>query len=127
MSEVSIVRNWIEGLRSGNYNQGRSQLRGPANGYCCLGVLCDVINNGVWESNGNNGNYRWGNASCYKILSVHLEAAGIRYLNQDVLVRMNDVKSLTFCEIADALEKNQYDGEALYEAATESPRLILRI
>lgn len=36
-----IKQRWIEALRSGDYKQGISGLRGE-NSFCCLGVLCDL-------------------------------------------------------------------------------------
>ena len=36
-----IKQKWVDALLSGKYEQGSEKLRG-ANGYCCLGVLCDL-------------------------------------------------------------------------------------
>lgn len=36
-----IKEAWVNALRSGNYEQDRERLR-SVNGYCCLGVLCDI-------------------------------------------------------------------------------------
>ena len=33
---------WVEALRSGEYEQGRSALRPEKGRFCCLGVLCDL-------------------------------------------------------------------------------------
>jgi hypothetical protein len=46
-----VMDKWIAALRSGQYNQGRGKLK-SSNGYCCLGVLCDVLPSeaGVWSS-----------------------------------------------------------------------------
>jgi hypothetical protein len=37
-----VKNKWIAALRSGKYKQGRGRLNGP-DGYCCLGVLCEVF------------------------------------------------------------------------------------
>ena len=47
-----IKQQWITALRSGNYPQGRGYLRriddDGKEGYCCLGVLCELaVNAGV--------------------------------------------------------------------------------
>jgi hypothetical protein len=49
-----IVLKWIEALRSGKYPQGHGALR-SSDGYCCLGVLCDVLPSevGSWSINPN--------------------------------------------------------------------------
>lgn len=36
-----IKEKWIDALRSGEYTQTQGSLR-KENGYCCLGVLCDL-------------------------------------------------------------------------------------
>lgn len=33
---------WVEALRSGEYKQCRGALHKPGDGFCCLGVLCDL-------------------------------------------------------------------------------------
>jgi len=37
-----IKQLWLEALRSGKYEQGKSLLRPDDNSYCCLGVLCQI-------------------------------------------------------------------------------------
>ena len=36
-----IKQKWLNALRSGEYPQARKSLRN-GNGFCCLGVLCDI-------------------------------------------------------------------------------------
>lgn len=36
-----IKKLWVEALRSGEYKQTKKRLK-DCNGYCCLGVLCDI-------------------------------------------------------------------------------------
>lgn len=50
-----IKELWLKALRSGEYTQHQTALRGTEDGttgYCCLGVLCDVYltetGQGVW-------------------------------------------------------------------------------
>lgn len=43
-----VKKLWLEALRSGEYEQGRSALANTNDEYCCLGVLCQLaVNNGV--------------------------------------------------------------------------------
>jgi hypothetical protein len=37
-----IKKLWVEALRSGQYKQARGRLRTEENGFCCLGVLCNL-------------------------------------------------------------------------------------
>jgi hypothetical protein len=49
-----VKQKWIDALRSGDYEQGSEKLRG-VNGYCCLGVLCDIYareHDTQWEFRG---------------------------------------------------------------------------
>jgi hypothetical protein len=38
----SIAMEWVAALRSGEYKQARGSLQ-QNDGYCCLGVLCEVV------------------------------------------------------------------------------------
>jgi hypothetical protein len=61
---TEIKQKWVKALRSGEYKQGQHRLRtldfdnkvdGPRHvvvGYCCLGVLCDILSKegqGRWD------------------------------------------------------------------------------
>lgn len=52
-----IAMMWADALESGKYKQGRGQLRGNNDDYCCLGVLCDLSGLGVWETPEYTGQY----------------------------------------------------------------------
>ncbi|MDE3022805.1 MAG: hypothetical protein KGI54_13265, partial [Pseudomonadota bacterium] len=39
---------WVAALLSGKYEQIRGALR-RGSGFCCLGVLCDISETGVWK------------------------------------------------------------------------------
>jgi hypothetical protein len=45
---AEIKQKWVAALRSGNYKQTKVCLHNKE-GYCCLGVLCDVINPDAWD------------------------------------------------------------------------------
>src|SRR6478752_3030143 len=42
MITIKQARKWQEALLSGKYKQTRNVLN-DGNGYCCLGVLCDIV------------------------------------------------------------------------------------
>ncbi len=52
--DEQIKKQWVEALRSGRYKQGREYLRTELSdgsySYCCLGVLCDIREVGLWNS-----------------------------------------------------------------------------
>ena len=37
-----LKSDWIEALRSGEFEQAKDNLRGACGGFCCLGVLCEI-------------------------------------------------------------------------------------
>lgn len=44
--ETSLVKKWVQELRSGKYEQGHGVLkreRPDGTKYCCLGVLCELV------------------------------------------------------------------------------------
>ena len=42
-SDLDIIEEWIDALRSGKYTQTQNALHDPVVcGFCCLGVLCDL-------------------------------------------------------------------------------------
>ena len=45
MDKQEIRERWVAALRSGDYAQGHNWLKSD-DGYCCLGVLCEVMG---WE------------------------------------------------------------------------------
>jgi len=53
---AEVKTAWLAALRSGNYAQTRGALR-RTDGFCCLGVLCDVRKDtvrGIWQIDPNN-------------------------------------------------------------------------
>jgi len=106
-----IKQKWVSALRSGDYQQGRNYLR-TDNGFCCLGVLCDLYgkeNNVEWNLANNGHNYEFQDKESHLPSSV-IEWAGVGDGNPPVndgestLVRLNDSGS-TFEQIADVIEK----------------------
>lgn len=43
-----LKTRWVAALRSGEYQQGRAVLRQNSQ-FCCLGVLCDLVDNTRWR------------------------------------------------------------------------------
>lgn len=62
-----IKAKWVAALRSGEYKQGRSNLRSEDESFCCLGVLCDLYSREFGE--------RWADPS--------KDADWFSFMNQD--------------------------------------------
>ncbi len=105
-----IKQQWVEALRSGEYQQGKSALR-QGNAYCCLGVLCEVMQldrRGPLFGGGPDVYvYIYGGVSHSTGLVPELREK-VRILQDQMveLMDMNDCRGKTFPEIADWIEEN---------------------
>jgi hypothetical protein len=107
-----IKQKWLNALRSGDYQQGQFYLR-TDNGFCCLGVLCDLYakeNQLEWEHSSYKDVYMFQDTVTFLPLSV-IEWSDIAdsnpYVNGGIgtLSGLND-KGFTFNEIADLIEEH---------------------
>ena len=106
-----VKEKWLSALRSGDYKQTKSCLH-KGDGFCCLGVLCDLYgkeNELEWEPNAfYSGIYSFQDSTVTLPLSV-IEWAGVEDENPEIcetpLSRLNDNGS-TFNEIADLIEEH---------------------
>lgn len=103
-------------LRSGKYPQAQGRLR-KAEGYCCLGVACDISEKGRWVMTGvlnQTYSYQFETDCGQKVdEDVYLppivqDVFGFHAQNpqvgEDYLADLND-HGLTFAEIADRIEQ----------------------
>ncbi len=112
MKEV-VKDKWVAALRSGNYEQASGVLY-DGKGYCCLGVLCDVMGLKPEQHDTNfSSEYTFGDESGVLPPAV-MEKAGIRFANggyayaRKALSHDND-RGKSFNEIADIIEANWKD------------------
>ena len=62
MKSRELRDEWVAALRSGDYPQGQGALK-TADGYCCLGVLCDIVDPKGWSMFTNkSGRFIWRDA-----------------------------------------------------------------
>jgi hypothetical protein len=112
-----IRAQWCAALRSGDYQQARKALY-DGEGYCCLGVLCDLavkagaVAERVYTGTENEpGFWQYDGRGDYLPISVR-EWAGLDDGNPEVRTRtgleplgiLNDENGLTFAEIADLID-----------------------
>lgn len=102
----STLTAWLSALRSGDYEQRQGRLRSSDNHYCCLGVLCDIIDPYRWKQEGDH--YSWDHHSGTLPYSIR-ETQGF---DNDIggrpghsLVSLND-NGIPFTTIAERLEVN---------------------
>lgn len=93
-----IADKWIAALRSGEYKQAPGKLRvfGPA--YCCLGVLCEVLN---IEYDDND---MWLPFAAQKVSDMKSNI-GLLSVETGSLASLND-RGMSFNNIANLIEHN---------------------
>lgn len=112
--KVTIRRKWAAALRSDQYKQSKGRLR-SINGFCCLGVLCDLHREAhpeyKWKSSGSHYAYGSDAESNYLPWEV-MDWAGLKYgdhyvkrpgLRESPLSLLND-EEVPFTKIADLIE-----------------------
>jgi hypothetical protein len=102
-----IKEKWLKALRSGEYAQGKCQLR-RWNSFCCLGVLCDVIDASKWgKHKPHNEGFVYEDGHSASLPESIMEKAKITDYEQDYLMDMNDgTPQRSFIEIADWIEES---------------------
>lgn len=104
-----IKQKWIEALRSGKYAQTTKVLKTFDNRFCCLGVLCDIINPNKWVENKTYPQYmeyKLEYQGFFKMAPPEIMGnAEIATSSCEALARRNDGGD-TFNEIADWIEQN---------------------
>lgn len=101
--DKELKEKWIKALRSGEYKQGKDCLRSNDN-YCCLGVLCDIIDSNSWVHDENSGLIKFN--SGVRLWYTHAPYEKIDWVKQVSLMDLNDSQSKNFDEIADWIEEN---------------------
>lgn len=116
---ADLLRRWVDALRSGKYKQARGRLK-TDDGYCCLGVLCDVSGSGTWArpkyDKRRSAAHYYVTGDTTRFCALPPSVADVVKLSANTdgsdeefeYVRMNDAGA-TFAEIADAIEKNHPD------------------
>jgi hypothetical protein len=101
--KTEIKTKWVDALRSGNYSQGKEVLRSKDNNFCCLGVLCDIVDSSRWVARVSNDCYAYD--GCHAILPRNIvRATGFPDHHTSILTDMND-SGVPFSEIANYIEQ----------------------
>lgn len=94
--DSKIKRKWIAALCSRKYAQTDSCLKDNNNSFCCLGVLCDIIDQKGWGS-------KFDGESLYPPHEV-LSIAKLSMPSAKRLAKLND-SGYTFKQIAANIKK----------------------
>lgn len=131
--DAELKEKWIEALTSGRYPQTRGTLKrieesdGYPVGFCCIGVLCDILGVGEWleDSASTEGavpfsmersygddyyddEYWPGRVEWFGEIESNefLEEIGLSSSANSQLMSMNDDKGANFQEIAEYILEN---------------------
>ena len=111
---TKLKSKWLRALRSGKYNQGTGALCYRVSGtdeksYCCLGVLCDVLDPTAWKGTNDLG-FKRPQTAIYPPKSV-LSLVGLTARSAIKLAELNDDHRLSFEEIADKIKSGNLDPD----------------
>ena len=67
--DAEAKQKWLAALRSGHYQQAKGALRKGDLGFCCLGVLADVLEPSRWFDHADFG---WQHEGCESMICDHL-------------------------------------------------------
>ena len=106
---IKLLKEWVKELRSGEYNQIQRSLH-TDDGFCGLGVLCDIAIDDDWVFVKRDGNWlpsHWKMQGFSAALPDKLrEDLKITDIQQWNLIAMNDNEGKSFNEVADWIEEN---------------------
>lgn len=105
LQQKENLQHWIEALRSGKFNQTTGVLKSNSDGYCCLGVICEIQNIKSYQ---DYTSYTFVFEDFIEdknlIPEDHFyDMVGLDPIQLDFLVSANDNHGLSFDEIADLL------------------------
>ena len=99
-----LKSRWVTALRSGEYKQGRRNLR-LNNEFCCLGVLCE-IDERVIRGSYDTYSYKGVPNMSWVLSNEYLDDLRLPHEQTSLLMGMNDNKGESFSEIANWIEAN---------------------
>ena len=98
MTRDELLDKLIPALRSGKYRQARGSLLAHNGARCCVGLAAKIMGLSVWVSYGDDDDDDHPNHDAYNaVRKIGLPV--------EAMVTLNDIKRLTFPEIADWLEE----------------------
>lgn len=103
--DPELKSRWVAALESGKYTQADGYLN-SSSVFCCLGVLCDVIDPDGWELDTGTSTKRHVLTENAFDLGNYAVDLGISDSTQGKLIDMNDSEGKTFPEIATWIKEN---------------------
>jgi hypothetical protein len=105
MNDTELKKKWVAALRSGEYKQGQRGLRSRVDNedrFCCLGVLCDLIDSTKWRGVVYAAGEDYEERLSY-VPDAIAASIGLSSDDQHELARLND-SGYSFAHIAEVIE-----------------------
>ena len=106
-NQLKLLRQWAKALRSGKYTQTQETLcrvgDDKTRSFCCLGVLCDMVDTKRWKEDPFVENLSWSGLTGLPPHST-LKRFGLSGAEAGQFVNLNDDHSATFEEIAEVID-----------------------
>lgn len=109
--DQELKDRWVAALRSGEYKQEYGRLRSLSETgdtyFCCLGVLCDLVDSSKWDGPA----YRYSDEEAFIALPPKdiRQAVGLSLRDVNELASTND-RGVPFAQIADLIECLEREG-----------------
>jgi hypothetical protein len=104
MLNIPLLTKWADTLESGSYRQTRGRLRTYRGkdkthySYCCLGVLCNIVDKNGWKQLKYNDFER--------LLPLKTKkSTGLTFKQLSKLMDLNDSEDYSFKQIAEHIRK----------------------
>lgn len=121
-TQQTVRKLWANVLRSGKYEQGNNELQTADGRFCCLGVLCDLVDPEGWQdrpryaADGPSLDADVVSPMVLKQTRTHrgdrsypseavARTAGLSRIHMDYLARRNDIDGWSFERIADEVDE----------------------
>lgn len=104
MMKPEVKTMFIKALRSGEFKQAKGQLRTNKDGFCCLGLLCNLHAETHPNSQYNRSNPEVYGGKRDKPPKQVLGWAGLNEYDVEDLIMMNDEEEKSFKQIANFVE-----------------------
>lgn len=114
-----LIKRWVASLLDGSYKQGTGLLNNGVGDFCCLGVLCDLVDPDKWlgcEGYSSRKSFRIIGSDHY-LTEEQKKEFGIKDKEHSTVVNMND-SGKTFAEISTWITENILSEEK--ESETQS-------
>ena len=101
-----LKQRWVDALRSGDYPQTQCELTNGA-GFCCLGVLCDIVDDTKWKKSEDGViSYDFGYSRCNEFPTYFWleKVIHLPHSQAQELATLNDEKQYDFDDIAEWIE-----------------------